>query len=107
MGRLLRTEDPATVGRILDHHRRDLAEQLADYERALRLLPTPDRWCEDSRKERSVNAEPTTYRCSFCRKTNDRVFRMIAGPNDVHICHECVPRCNDILVDAKHREATA
>lgn len=31
VGRLLRTEDPATVERILDHHRRYLAEKISDY----------------------------------------------------------------------------
>ncbi|MCA8837293.1 MAG: ATP-dependent Clp protease ATP-binding subunit ClpX [Gammaproteobacteria bacterium] len=34
--------------------------------------------------------------CSFCRKTQEEVDRLIAGPS-VFICDECVGMCNDIL----------
>ncbi|WP_272699994.1 ATP-dependent Clp protease ATP-binding subunit ClpX [Desulfovibrio sp. Fe33] len=34
--------------------------------------------------------------CSFCRKTQAKVQRLIAGP-DVYICDECVALCNDIM----------
>lgn len=36
-------------------------------------------------------------RCSFCNKTQDQVRKMIAGPNDVYICDECVDICADII----------
>ncbi len=39
-------------------------------------------------------------RCSFCGKSQDEVFRMIAGPG-VWICDECVDMCNVILADEK------
>ena len=29
-------------------------------------------------------------RCSFCGKTEDQVRKMIAGPNGVFICNDCV-----------------
>ncbi len=35
-------------------------------------------------------------RCSFCRRSEDRVGRLIAGPG-VYICDECVELCNEIL----------
>ena len=35
--------------------------------------------------------------CSFCHRSQDEVQRLIAGPEDVHICDECVVLCNDIL----------
>ena len=35
-------------------------------------------------------------RCSFCRKPQEKVRRLIAGPG-VYICDECVDLCNDIL----------
>ena len=38
-------------------------------------------------------------RCSFCGKTQGQVRKLIAGPNDVYICNECVDLCSDILED--------
>ena len=35
--------------------------------------------------------------CSFCGKTQDMVQKLIAGPNDVYICDECVDICTDII----------
>ncbi len=35
--------------------------------------------------------------CSFCGRTNEEVRRLIAGPQDVHICDKCVALCNEIL----------
>ncbi len=37
------------------------------------------------------------YACSFCGKDNAQVERMIAGPNGVFICNECVSACNEII----------
>jgi len=34
--------------------------------------------------------------CSFCRKPDQKVVKLIAGPG-VHICDGCVGLCNDIL----------
>ncbi len=36
-------------------------------------------------------------RCSFCNKSQDQVKKMIAGPNGVYICDECVDICADII----------
>jgi ATP-dependent Clp protease ATP-binding subunit ClpX len=41
--------------------------------------------------------KPATYSCSFCGKANTQVRRLIAGPNGVFICDECVALCNEIL----------
>ncbi|MFP4321559.1 MAG: ATP-dependent Clp protease ATP-binding subunit ClpX, partial [Anaerolineales bacterium] len=38
-------------------------------------------------------------RCSFCGKPSDRVERLIAGPENVFICNECIDLCNNILND--------
>jgi DNA-binding transcriptional MerR regulator len=107
IGSLLQADDPAAVTCALDHHHRYLAEQLADYERALHLLPTAEQWCEDTRKEPSMNSEETPYRCSFCGETNSEVERMIAGPGNVVICNECVAKCNDIIATAEATESSA
>lgn len=35
--------------------------------------------------------------CSFCKRTQDEVNRLIAGPDHVFICDECVELCREIL----------
>jgi ATP-dependent protease Clp ATPase subunit len=44
-------------------------------------------------------SEHRLYLCSFCGKNQDQVHRLIAGPNDVYICDECVRLCNEILAE--------
>ena len=36
-------------------------------------------------------------RCSFCGQTQKQVGQMIAGPNGIYICEDCIATCNDIL----------
>jgi ATP-dependent Clp protease ATP-binding subunit ClpX len=38
-----------------------------------------------------------TQICSFCKRTQDEVNRLIAGPDRVFICDECVDLCKEIL----------
>lgn len=40
---------------------------------------------------------PDGRRCSFCSRTEAEVQRLIAGPDGVFICNECVGLCRDIL----------
>ncbi len=37
--------------------------------------------------------------CSFCRRSQDEVNRLIAGPGSAYICDECVHLCNEILAE--------
>ena len=37
------------------------------------------------------------YRCSFCSKDQDQIKRLVAGPNGVYICDECVNLCKQII----------
>ncbi len=39
----------------------------------------------------------TRVRCSFCNKTEDQVRKLIAGPNGVYICDECIGICSEII----------
>jgi ATP-dependent Clp protease ATP-binding subunit ClpX len=39
-------------------------------------------------------AEP---HCSFCKRNQKETHRLIAGPDDVYICDECVTLCQEIL----------
>lgn len=40
--------------------------------------------------------ETTTVRCSFCRKAQDEVKKIVAGPG-VYICNECIDLCKNII----------
>ncbi|MBQ3089172.1 MAG: ATP-dependent Clp protease ATP-binding subunit ClpX [Oscillospiraceae bacterium] len=54
----------------------------------------------------SKNDERRTVFCSFCGKSQDRVDRIIAGPN-AYICNECIQLCNEILGDEELISGTA
>ncbi len=36
-------------------------------------------------------------KCSFCKKTEDQVRKLISGPDGVYICDECIGICSEIL----------
>ena len=38
-------------------------------------------------------------RCSFCNKSEDQVMKLIAGPDGVYICDECIEICAEIVED--------
>ena len=38
-------------------------------------------------------------RCSFCGKSQDQVKKLIAGPEGVFICDECIEVCMEIVED--------
>ncbi len=39
--------------------------------------------------------------CSFCSRSSEQVSRLIAGPDSVYICDECVELCREILEEEK------
>ena len=39
----------------------------------------------------------STIKCSFCGKSERAVRRLVAGPNGVYICNECVELCADLI----------
>lgn len=43
-------------------------------------------------------------RCSFCHKTQDQVRKLIAGPDGVFICDECVDICAEIIEEEYDEE---
>ncbi len=43
--------------------------------------------------------------CSFCGRRQDQVSRLIAGPDGVFICDECVELCSDILEEERGTKA--
>ena len=45
--------------------------------------------------------DDNTHRsCSFCGKHHTHVKKLIAGPDNVNICNECVLICVDVLISA-------
>jgi ATP-dependent Clp protease ATP-binding subunit ClpX len=46
-----------------------------------------------------VTFTPNNQRCSFCRRSHDEVERLIAGPDGVFICDNCVELCQRILLE--------
>lgn len=45
------------------------------------------------------DSQSTTYKCSFCGKVQGDVKRLIAGPDRVFICDECVALCEQIITE--------
>lgn len=50
------------------------------------------------RKEREQTPSEPTLRCSFCKRSQDDVRKLIAGPT-VFICDDCVHVCVDLISD--------
>jgi len=47
----------------------------------------------------SARSAHASHTCSFCKRQQDQVSRLIAGPDSVYICDECVDLCKEILED--------
>jgi ATP-dependent Clp protease ATP-binding subunit ClpX len=45
--------------------------------------------------------------CSFCKRSQDEVNRLIAGPDHVFICDECVDLCQEILEEDSSPDETS
>jgi ATP-dependent Clp protease ATP-binding subunit ClpX len=54
---------------------------------------------------RTQSGEPAVHRCSFCRKSQDDVSKLIAGVS-ANICDECVDVCLDIMRDDRQFAAS-
>ena len=45
--------------------------------------------------------------CSFCGKSKDEVRRLIAGPDGVFICDDCVDICKAMVDETNEKDKTA
>ena len=43
--------------------------------------------------------------CSFCGKPKEMVERLLAGPNGIFICNECIEACADVLKEDNRKDA--
>ncbi len=97
---LLEAGDPEAARAHLARHQARLEGQIAVYRRAMSDLHTLDRWYQQVGKEHTMTQQSTSHQCSFCGKSRGEVERLIAGPNGVFICNECVVLCNEIMDEA-------
>ena len=51
-----------------------------------------------------MDSNSNKYTCSFCKKSQTQVNRLIAGPEKVFICDQCVKLCSDMLSNSKSKE---
>ncbi len=45
----------------------------------------------------TTQTSPPSYACTFCGQPWDAVQRLLAGPNRVYICNECITLCYSII----------
>jgi DNA-binding transcriptional MerR regulator len=102
---LVAAGDPQVVHTALARHRRrlDLTGTSSGIGGPLPMLRALDeQWAQNREGRHMVDQSneimvSKPYRCSFCGKDNAEVRRLIAEPNGVFICDECVAKCNEIL----------
>src|SRR5712671_3107317 len=73
------------------------------------VVPAPGVPIRRSSTVKTRSPEETLH-CSFCRKSQDAVAKLISSPSDyprAYICDECVAVCNSILEDDRTTTATA
>ncbi len=44
--------------------------------------------------------------CSFCKRTQGEISRLISGPDGVYICDECVDLCKELLEQERRQSST-
>jgi ATP-dependent Clp protease ATP-binding subunit ClpX len=57
-----------------------------------------------SKRGRKPKTPPADLHCSFCGKSQEDVKRLVAGPEGVYICDECIELCWDIIEDESDDE---
>ena len=50
--------------------------------------------------------EPPRH-CSFCGRTELEVHQLIAGPNGVYICDQCIEACEGLIAKYQPRDGEA
>ncbi len=61
----------------------------------------------DTPKRAFIDGPPPHYACSFCGRGREEVEHLIAGPQGVYICNECVALCNTILTEKEDPPETS
>ena len=53
------------------------------------------------------SSENEKFFCSFCGKPKELTKRLIAGPNGIFICDECIEICNDVMKEDEINETSS
>lgn len=61
---------------------------------------------DEPKKPRRLKMDPDTLYCSFCKKSQHEISKLIAGPK-VFICDECIEMCNEIIAEEAFEFAKA
>jgi DNA-binding transcriptional MerR regulator len=104
---LLTAPDPQSARSHLAIHRAHLERQIRFCQQTLQRLQSLDDWYTRQGQEDAMDTTGTIYTCSFCSKQSPQVERMIAGPNGVIICNECVDVCNRIIAEERGKATPA
>jgi hypothetical protein len=64
------------------------------------------RYVSHHRQEVPVSDEPILASCSFCKKNNRQVNKLVAGPG-VYICNECLALCDQLIEEDVTPEESA
>ena len=51
-----------------------------------------------------MKSDNQQLKCSFCGKSKELTQRLIAGPNGIYICDECIEVCNQIMQEDGQKE---
>ena len=47
---------------------------------------------------------PIKIKCSFCGKPQEAVRKLIAGPDGIYICDECISLCSEIIEEELYED---
>lgn len=103
---ILDADDTSAARAHLMRHRERIEARIGAQRESLDLLQAIDSRYERMEKERTMREEKPAYQCSFCGRSAAEVRRMIAGPNRVYICNECVDLCNQIIAKEEAQPPT-
>ncbi|QJC32479.1 ATP-dependent Clp protease ATP-binding subunit ClpX [Enterobacteriaceae endosymbiont of Donacia dentata] len=53
--------------------------------------------------KKKENSDKILY-CSFCKKKQDEINKLISSDNEAHICNECIILCNNILQKEEQKQ---
>ena len=90
----LARESEGVAGRVMA----ELAAELPGEEKDLVAAALEIALKEEHRRSPIQPTPSGQYECTFCRKHQHEVKKLVAGPG-VFICDECIRLCNDILGD--------
>lgn len=69
----------------------------------IKTTPMPG-WIKADKLPNMRKEDNSIVRCSFCNKTQGQVYKLIAGPNGVYICDECIDICSEIMIEEREKD---